>query len=118
MIGGKGMQRDAHRKNQPGRKPARWTFLEIGMLVIALLLIVFPLYAETYRWVKSLLAPAAPRLQRVTDTPAPDTPTGTILSSPTNTPVATDTPTATTGTGATDTPTATTGTGATDTPTA
>jgi len=112
------MQRDAHHKNQPGRKPARWTFLEIGMLVIALLLIVFPLYAEAYRWVNPLLAPAAPRLQRVTDTPLPDTPTGTILSSPTNTQVATDTPTATSGTGATDTPTATSGTGATDTPTA
>ena len=33
------------------------------MLVVAILMIVFPLYTEASRWVNPLVAPAAPRPQ-------------------------------------------------------
>lgn len=85
------MQRLFRRNSRPpngrGRKPASWTAWEIVLIVISLLLIVFPLYAEAYRWANPLIAPAA---QRETDTPV-----GSPL--PTNTPgIPTDTPRPTT----------------------
>ena len=104
------MQRFVRRKNrpQPGRGPARWTGWEIALMALSLLLIVFPLYAEAYRWLNPLAVPAAPLLQRATFTTVPTTPSGAT---------ATTAPTATTGTTPSDTPT--TGPSATpaDTPT-
>src|SRR3954462_2563855 len=106
------MQRFVRRKNrpQPGRGPARWTGWEIALMVISLLLIVFPLYAEGYRWLNPLTAPAAPLLQRATFTSVATTPVGsTATTAPTATrtaiPTATNGPSPTTGAS----PTATSG---------
>src|SRR5215211_6674141 len=104
------MQRFVRRKNrpQPGRGPARWTAWEIVLMALSLLLIVFPLYAEGYRWLNPLAVPAAPLLQRQTNT---------SIASATPGASATTAPSATTGTTPSDTPT--TGPSATpaDTPT-
>jgi hypothetical protein len=117
------MQRLFRRKNQPpsgrGRAPIAWTAWEIALIVISLLLIVFPLYAEAYRWVNPSIVPAA---QRETDTPIaspvptqPMPPTDTPR--PTNTPIGpTDTPRPT-ATAFTVTPGTITPTPPTDTPT-
>src|SRR3954452_3821586 len=105
------MQRFVRRKDrpQPGRGPARWTGWEIALMALSVLLIVFPLYAEGYRWLNPLTVPAAPLLQRATCTSVATTPAGsTATTAPTATRTAT--PTATTGTPPTATPTATTGT--------
>src|SRR5262245_13755139 len=74
------------RGRRPG--PARWTPWEIGLIVLSLLLIAFPLYAEVYQWVYPRIAPAAPLEQRVTQTSPP----GTGQPAPTNTPQPTNTP--------------------------
>src|SRR5690242_18896431 len=102
-MGDKGMQRFVRRKNrpQPGRGPARWTAWEIALMALSVLLIVFPLYAEAYRWLNPLAVPAAPRLQRVTNTPVATSPGGP-----------TDTPSAATATATTGAATATATTGA------
>src|SRR5262245_25595379 len=137
------MQRFTRRNDRPQpslkRRPARWTAWELLLMVVSLLLIVFPLYAEAYRWINPLAAPAAPRAQEATADPngltataknqiearATDTavPTGTPGGAPTNTPTdtppagATNTPTDTPPAGATNTPTDTPPAGATNTPT-
>src|SRR6185295_11224843 len=88
------MQRFVRRKNrpQPGRGPARWTGWEIALMALSLLLIVFPLYAEGYRWLNPLAVPAAPLLHRQTNTSiASSTPAATATTAPTATPVATPT---------------------------
>src|SRR5215212_689298 len=106
------MQRFVRRKHrpQPGRGPARWTGWEIALMALSLLLIVFPLYAEGYRWLNPLIVPAAPLLQRATFTSVATTPAGsTATAAPTAT--ATKAPTATATTGPTPTPTATATTG-------
>src|ERR1044071_7429099 len=94
------MYRLFRRKNQPPRgsgKPARWTTWEIGLIILSLLMIAFPLYVEVYQWLYPTLAPAAPLpvqpRETVTDTPS--TP-GTIPS-PTTGPSPTRTRTPTTG---------------------
>src|SRR6266540_755249 len=130
------MQRFVRRKKrpQPGRGPALWTGWEIVLMAISVLLIIFPLYAEGYRWLNPLAVPAAPRLQqsdatatsaiviqRATFTPVATSPAGptdtpqpsaTATSGPSPTPVDTPTtgPTATTGPTDTAGPTATPGT--------
>src|SRR6185436_15283305 len=108
------MQRFVRRKNrpQPGRGPARWTGWEIALMALSLLLIIFPLYAEGYRWLNPLTVPAAPLLQRFTSTSAPTTPSGATETATTGT---APTETATTGTAPTET--ATTGTAPTETAT-
>ena len=71
----------------PGRKPKPWTPLEVSLIALSLLLIVFPLYAEVYRWVNPSIAPAAPLGQRVTAVPSDVTqPPATQPPAPTNTP--------------------------------
>lgn len=112
----------------PRRGPARWTPLEFTMLVLSILLIVFPLYAEAYRWINPVRVPAAqldtptmvgepaptvsdpeenaivPQATRETFTPLPETPTviGATATStvavPTDTPVVQPTDTAVPGT--------------------
>src|SRR6266508_2020979 len=128
------MQRFVRRKKrpQPGRGPARWTGWEIVLMAISVLLIIFPLYAEGYRWLNPLAVPAAPRLQqsdatatsaiviqRATFTPVATSPAGptdtpqpsaTATSGPSPTPV--DTPT----TGPSPTPVDTPTTGPSPTP--
>src|SRR5436305_15083851 len=104
------MQRFVRRKNrpQPGRGPARWTGWEIALMALSLLLIIFPLYAEGYRWLNPLAVPAAPLLQRQTNTSiASSTPGGGATDTPTTgvPPAATDTPTTGPSPVATDTPT-------------
>src|SRR3954452_16929005 len=119
------MQRFVRRKNrpQPGRGPARWTGWEIALMVLSLLLIIFPLYAEGYRWLNPLAVPAAPLLQRATITPTPGAATATTGAAATDTPTrgappaATDTPTTGVPPAATDTPTTGVPPAATDTPT-
>src|SRR5215212_6163500 len=92
------MQRFVRRKHrpQPGRGPARWTGWEIALMALSILLIVFPLYAEGYRWLNPLGVPAAPLFQRQTDTSVATSPPGAT---------ATTAPSATTGTTPSDTPT-------------
>ena len=87
------MQRFVRRKKrpQPGRGPARWTVWEIALIALSLLLIVFPLYAEGYRWLNPLAVPAAPRFQRETFTPVPTSGSATDTSVPTATTGATAT---------------------------
>src|SRR5829696_544246 len=100
------MQRFVRRKDrpQPGRGPARWTAWEIVLMALSLLLIVFPLYAEGYRWLNPPAVPAAPLLQRQTNTSiASSTPGATPTTG--TTPITTDTPTVGTPPVATDTPT-------------
>ncbi|MEP7190771.1 MAG: hypothetical protein ABI901_16390, partial [Roseiflexaceae bacterium] len=113
------MQRFVRRKNrpQPGRGPARWTGWEIALMALSLLLIIFPLYAEGYRWLNPLTVPAAPLLQRATITPSPGGATATTVPSATTGAVATDTPTTGVPPAATDTPTTGVPPAATDTPT-
>src|SRR5215213_8363989 len=91
------MQRFVRRKRRPqtGRAPARWTGWEIVLIALSLLLIVFPLYAEGYRWLNPPAVPAAPLLQRQTNTSIPTSSGGST---------ATTAPTATTGTAPTNTP--------------
>jgi fimbrial isopeptide formation D2 family protein len=91
-------------------------------MTLSLLLIVFPLYAEGYRWLNPLTVPAAPLLQSKTNTSAPTTPSGatetaTTGSVPTETATTGAGPTATATTGAAPTETATTGVGPTETAT-
>jgi len=117
------MQRLFRRKNQRpsgrGRQPIAWTAWEIALIVISLLLIVFPLYAEAYRWVNPSIVPAA---QRETDTPVAS-PVPTLPTPPTDTPIPTSTPGGPTdtprptATAFTVTPGTVTTTPATDTPT-
>ena len=99
------MQRLFRRRNQPppirGRAPARWTAWEIALITISLLLIVFPIYTEAYRWLNPQIVPAAPALQRETFTPIPS---GSPVSTPTPPPGATATPTPPPGATATPTP--------------
>ena len=87
------MHRLFRRKNQPspGRKRGHvaWTAWEITLIIISLLLIIFPLYVEAYRWVNPLVAPAA---QRETDTPAASPATATSPPQPTDTTQPTGTP--------------------------
>src|SRR5206468_1059393 len=112
------MQRFVRRKNrpQPGRGPARWTGWEIALMALSVLLIVFPLYAEGYRWLNPQTVPAAPLLQRATFTSVATSPTATTGTAPTATatatagPSPTPTATATTGTAPTATATPTQGT--------
>src|SRR5436190_11649347 len=105
------MQRFVRRKNrpQPGRGPARWTGWEIALMVLSLLLIVFPLYAEGYRWLNPLIVPAAPLLQRETNTTAPTAGGATATTAPSATTGTTPVSTATTGPSPTPADTATTG---------
>src|SRR5215211_39890 len=106
------MQRFVRRKNrpQPGRGPARWTVWEIALMALSLLLIIFPLYAEGYRWLNPLAVPAAPLFQRVTDTVVAPTPAGaTATTAPSATTRTTPVATATTGQSPTAVDTATTG---------
>src|SRR3954454_12225286 len=120
------MQRFVRRKNrpQPGRGPARWTGWEIALMALILLLIVFPLYAEGYRWLNPLIVPAAPLLQLATFTSVAGTPVGsTATTAPAATRTATRTApaatrTATPGPSPTATATATTGPSPTATATA
>src|SRR5262249_26926114 len=102
------MQRFVRRKNrpQPGRGPTRWTAWEIALIALSILLIVFPLYAEGYRWLNPLVVPAAPRLQQ-----SDATATSAIVIQR-----ATFTPVATSPGGATDTPVPTATTGASPVP--
>ncbi|MFL5805225.1 MAG: hypothetical protein ACJ8CR_26225, partial [Roseiflexaceae bacterium] len=94
------MYRLFRRKRQPpsGRRPgpARWTVWEIGLIVLSLVLIAFPLYIQAYQWLYPPLAPAAELLQpRITQTNTPSGPaTNTPVTPPTNTPggAATNTP--------------------------
>ncbi len=51
------------------RGPARWTFYEVGLMIVSALMIIFPLYAEAYRWAVPRIAPAAPRAQEATPPP-------------------------------------------------
>src|SRR5262245_1005081 len=80
------MHRLFRRNKQPppvrGRGPARWTAWEGGLIVISLLLIVFPLYAEAYRWINPSVVPAAQRETEVSVPPGatPDQPTITGVS--------------------------------------
>jgi uncharacterized repeat protein (TIGR01451 family) len=71
------MQRLFRRNRRPppgrGRGPARWTAYEVALIVLSLLLIVFPLYAEAYRWLNPLVAPAAPRAQEAPTDATPAT---------------------------------------------
>ena len=127
------MQRLSGRHRSPrsgrGRAPARWTFYELALIALSIALIVFPLYAEVYRWVYPAFVPAAPRAQeaptsapaneqnetpaaepqqRATETPEPSPTAGpSPTSSPTsvNTPTPISTPTPTSDGGATPTPT-------------
>jgi len=90
------MQRLSGRHRPPrsgrGRTPARWTFYELALIALSIALIVFPLYAEVYRWVYPAFVPAAPRAQEEPTggaTPAPaesatDTPTSAPTSAPAN----------------------------------
>ncbi len=63
-----------------GRQPARWTIWEVLLLSLSVLLIIFPLYAETYRWINPLPAPAQeidptpPSESAPVEQPAPDEP--------------------------------------------
>src|SRR5215212_9594315 len=114
------MQRFVRRKDrpQPGRGPARWTGWEIALMILSLLLIIFPLYAEGYRWLNPLTVPAAPLPQRATNTSIANTPVGATDTPTTGVPpVATDTPTTGVPPVATDTPTTGVPPVATDTPT-
>ncbi|NOK64210.1 MAG: hypothetical protein GFH27_549323n51 [Chloroflexi bacterium AL-W] len=71
----------------PGRKPKPWTPLEVSLIALSLLLIVFPLYGEVYRWVNPSIVPAAPLGQRVTAVPSEVTqPPATQPPGATNTP--------------------------------
>jgi hypothetical protein len=71
-----------------GRTPARWTFYELALIALSIALIVFPLYAEVYRWVYPAFVPAAPRAQEEPTggaTPAPaESATDTPTSAPAN----------------------------------
>ncbi len=90
------MQRLSGRHRPPrsgrGRTPARWTFYELALIALSIALIVFPLYAEVYRWVYPAFVPAAPRAQEAptggaTTAPAEsatDTPTSAPTSAPAN----------------------------------
>jgi hypothetical protein len=97
-------------------------------MALSLLLIVFPLYAEGYRWLNPLAVPAAPLLQRATITTVATSPGGsTATTAPSATtgttptvgtpPAATETPTVGTPPAATETPTVGTPPAATETPT-
>src|SRR5829696_807101 len=101
------MQRFVRRKDrpQPGRGPARWTAWEIVLMALSIVLIVFPLYAEGYRWLNPLAVPAAPLLQRATFTSVATSPGGATATTGAAT-ATTGAATATTGAG---TATATTG---------
>ncbi len=93
-----------------GRTPARWTGWEIALIILSVLMIAFPLYAETTRWILPPLAPAqeitpgnepGPDQSGRTSTPIPATntpgpsPTPTNTGLPTATPTNTELPTAT-----------------------
>ncbi len=92
------MQRLSGRHRPPrsgrGRTPARWTFYELALIALSIALIVFPLYAEVYRWVYPAFVPAAPRAQEEPTggaTPAPaesatEASTGAPTSAPTEAP--------------------------------
>ncbi len=71
------MYRLFRRKHQPGRRPgpARWTIWEVGLIVLSLLMIAFPLYIQAYQWLYPPPVPAAELLQpRVTQTNTPNAP--------------------------------------------
>jgi hypothetical protein len=61
------MQPSSKRREKPiprrGRRPARWTFVEVLLILCSVLMIVFPLYAEALRWTEPSLAPAQEQTQ-------------------------------------------------------
>ncbi|MBP1465588.1 hypothetical protein EYB53_007705 [Candidatus Chloroploca sp. M-50] len=81
------------RPSQPGRGrgPVRWTVWEISLIVLSIVMIAFPLYAEATRLV---FAPVAPAQENPTATPdLAFPPTNTPLPPPTETPLPDLTPT-------------------------
>ncbi len=50
-----------------GRGPVRWTLWEVLLLILSVLMMIFPLYAEAYRWINP---PVVPAQESATDTPA------------------------------------------------
>ncbi|HMQ34319.1 MAG TPA: hypothetical protein PKD53_26525, partial [Chloroflexaceae bacterium] len=98
-----------------GRGPVRWTPWEIALIIVSVLMIAFPLYAEATRLVFAPVAPAqgntpvsepaTPTNDPVfppTDVPPTDVPPTDVppTEAPTDTPVApSDTPVAPTATG-------------------
>ncbi len=85
-----------------GRRPVRWTLWEVLLLILSVLMMIFPLYAEAYRWINP---PVVPAQESATDTPvdepaddpepaqAPPVPTWTPGVPSTPTPIVpTDTP--------------------------
>ena len=89
------MQRLSGRHRSPrsgrGRAPARWTFYELALIALSIALIVFPLYAEVYRWVYPAFVPAAPRAQEEPTGGAMPAPAESATDASTNAP--TDAPT-------------------------
>jgi uncharacterized repeat protein (TIGR01451 family) len=83
------MQRlsDRHRSPRSGRTPARWTFYELLLIALSVALIIFPLYAEVYRWVYPAFAPAAPRAQEAPIETITSGPAAAATEAPTSTPV-------------------------------
>ncbi len=55
-----------------GRGSVRWTVWEVLLLILSVLMMIFPLYAEAYRWINPPIVPAQ---ENATDTPVDD-PTG------------------------------------------
>jgi hypothetical protein len=85
------MQRLSGRHRSPrsgrGRAPARWTFYELALIALSIALIVFPLYAEVYRWVYPAFVPAAPRAQEEPPGGATPAPAESATDASTNAPV-------------------------------
>ncbi len=84
------MQRLSGRHRSPrsghGRTPARWTFYELALIALSIALIVFPLYAEVYRWVYPAFVPAAPRAQEAPTEGATPAPSESATDAPTSAP--------------------------------
>ncbi|NCC35351.1 MAG: hypothetical protein EOM24_25560, partial [Chloroflexia bacterium] len=81
------------RPSQPGRGrgPVRWTVWEISLIVLSIVMIAFPLYAEATRLVFAPIAPAQENPTATPDLAFP--PTQTPLPPPTETPLPVLTPT-------------------------
>ncbi|MCS6840809.1 MAG: hypothetical protein NZ699_17315 [Roseiflexus sp.] len=84
------MQRLPDRHRSPhsgrGRAPARWTIYEILLVALSVALIIFPLYAEVYRWVYPAFAPAAPRAQEAPTEARTSAPAEPTTGAPTDVP--------------------------------